>query len=327
MAPLQNNNTRELTPYPEHAPKDVETVSTDVDGNVLPVPTVGYRSYIAPRPLLNQQYQAKKSSQLIPLLVICDLNGTLLRRRKHSITPRPHLEEFMAFLLDNFHVMVWSSAIEQNVSRMIDRIFGQRRQQLVGVWDRRECRYVRSERSGFRTEKELTRVWYKSAQLKATPKGGRFSRAKDSGKPMEGIPAPLRPVRSGLRKCEIGKGKFISWKQMNTIIIDDSPDKVGEFTSNHIQVSDFERYFNLEDNELALLFQYFQYILPQMQTCAKSNGDVTKVLAENPWLSYREKHAATLISGPLTISTNSEEKEGDLIGSMTPSVDETTSDS
>ncbi|KAJ1657238.1 hypothetical protein IWQ61_003323 [Dispira simplex] len=327
MAQLQNDNTMESS-YPEHAPEDTETVSTDIDGNVLPVPSVGYHSYIAPRPLLNQKYKAKRGSQLTPLLIICDLNGTLLRRHMDVITPRPHLGEFMTLLLDNFHVMVWSSAVEQNVSRMVDRVFGRRREQLVGVWDRRECRYITDGRHRFQTEKELTRVWYKSAQENAAPKRGKLSRINDNGRPFGGIDAPLRPVRSVLRKRGAGKGKVITWKQTNTIIIDDSPDKVGEFIANHIQVSDFERHFNRDENELELLLQYFLSVLPQLQKCSREpNFDVTKVLAENSWLSFREKHAATLVSGPLTTPGNSEEKEGNLTNGMIPSIDEVVSDS
>src|SRR3954468_11877820 len=50
-------------------------------------------------------------------LIVLDLNGLLLDKK--TSTGRPYLRDFLNFALDNFHVVVWSSAMKKTVDRTI----------------------------------------------------------------------------------------------------------------------------------------------------------------------------------------------------------------
>lgn len=95
-------------------------------------------------------------------LLILDLNGTLLIRSQHSRTrpkdayggtrnysaprlravqPRPYIPAFRAYLFapetqEWLDTMVWSSAQPHSVADMVDKVFGDVKNNLVAVWDR-----------------------------------------------------------------------------------------------------------------------------------------------------------------------------------------------
>ncbi|KAF8515564.1 hypothetical protein JB92DRAFT_2788887 [Gautieria morchelliformis] len=80
-------------------------------------------------------------------LLILDLNGTLLIRPKprgvagRPIHPRPYMPAFRSYIFHEtvkpwLEVMVWSSAQPHNVDEMVDRCFGDRREELKAVWAR-----------------------------------------------------------------------------------------------------------------------------------------------------------------------------------------------
>lgn len=53
---------------------------------------------------------------------------------------RPHLDSFLDFLFDSFDVAVWSSAMQRNVTKLIDYAFGaERRNMLVCELDQGSC--------------------------------------------------------------------------------------------------------------------------------------------------------------------------------------------
>ncbi|ORY00618.1 HAD-like protein [Basidiobolus meristosporus CBS 931.73] len=104
-------------------------------------------------------------------LLILDLNGTLLVRSKKSkaIYMRPHVPEFVEFILKNFAVIVWSSARPENVNRMILKVFKHRRSLLLDVWDRSHLHL--DEKDYYRkvdVVKDLTWVWEKHTQWNKT---------------------------------------------------------------------------------------------------------------------------------------------------------------
>src|SRR5205823_302228 len=73
-----------------------------------------------------------KLDQPSPKLIILDLNGTLIYRKKvRNITLRPFIDEFINYLFNdenNFLVMVWSTARPENVDIMVNMIFENRRE-------------------------------------------------------------------------------------------------------------------------------------------------------------------------------------------------------
>src|SRR5690606_34589778 len=67
------------------------------------------------------------SPQPRPLLVIIDLNGTLIHRpsRRSNPTnfhPRPHASPFLHYVITTFTTMIWSSAKPENVRSVTDRL-------------------------------------------------------------------------------------------------------------------------------------------------------------------------------------------------------------
>ncbi|KAI9830966.1 MAG: hypothetical protein M1826_004083 [Phylliscum demangeonii] len=109
----------------------------------VPVPTAAYiaRASLAPHPLAHPQ----------PLLVIIDLNGTLVLRPRNrhpsSILRRPGLRHLLRHLLPSspspspspspYQVMIWSSAQPANVARMCREIFSPAQlARLAAVWNR-----------------------------------------------------------------------------------------------------------------------------------------------------------------------------------------------
>lgn len=76
------------------------------------------------------------------VLLVLDLNGLLLDRPKRKgphAWRRPHLDEFVAFVLDAFHVGVWSSMMRKNVDPLTERAFGARRRELLFEMNQDDC--------------------------------------------------------------------------------------------------------------------------------------------------------------------------------------------
>jgi hypothetical protein len=84
--------------------------------------------------------QASSNDALGDVLVILDLNGTVLfRPNKNAKTmiARPYLKPFLHYLFQNFKVMVWSSAKPVNVKSLVEQALDKDlRSMLVATWAR-----------------------------------------------------------------------------------------------------------------------------------------------------------------------------------------------
>ncbi|KAJ3045500.1 hypothetical protein HDV00_009154 [Rhizophlyctis rosea] len=118
-----------------------------------------------------------------PILLILDLNGTLIERitdsakkkiaRSHPAFPprpdfmvnskpcfcRPYLDTFFAHIFADFHVGAWTSATPKNAGPMIDTIFGQYASQLKFKWDRTKCSDLGNKSNDFSSVKDLRLIW------------------------------------------------------------------------------------------------------------------------------------------------------------------------
>ena len=98
-----------------------------------------------------------------PLLVVLDLNGTLLYRPKASSAyiPRPSLQSFLSHCISKYKVLVWSSATPQNVTGICSRIFTpKQRKLLLGEWARDTLDLTAKQYSSkIQVYKRLDRVW------------------------------------------------------------------------------------------------------------------------------------------------------------------------
>jgi len=97
------------------------------------------------------------------LLIVLDLNGTLLYRGSSSSPgrPRPHVESFLQYLLENHDVMVWTSAMPKNAEKMCRNIFTpDQYRKLLTIWTRADLRLGELINTAVKGHKRLTWVWH-----------------------------------------------------------------------------------------------------------------------------------------------------------------------
>ncbi|KAK3940814.1 hypothetical protein QBC46DRAFT_407886 [Diplogelasinospora grovesii] len=72
--------------------------------------------------LLRASFLARTLPQPRPMLVVIDLNGTMLfrpnRKNPTKFVERPHARMFLRYCIETFHVVIWSSARPDNVRQM-----------------------------------------------------------------------------------------------------------------------------------------------------------------------------------------------------------------
>lgn len=147
------------------------------------------------------------------LLLILDLNGTLLFRNRgsnssHKFARRARLTEFLDYVFANFKVMIWTTTTPANATQMVNALLTpQQRQHVVAIWDRDRFNLSREQYNGKTTVyKRLEWVWNDPS------------------------------IQSKHPNIRAGEG----WDQTNTILLDDSFDKAKAQPYNHIHVPEFE---------------------------------------------------------------------------------------
>lgn len=149
-----------------------------------------------------------------PLLVVIDLNGTLLyrpsRKNSTSFQGRHHAKEFVTYCVQTFWVVFWSSAKPMNVKGMVDQLLPKAlRKQVVGVWGRDKFGLTEQDYNK-RTQcyKRLTKLWNDPLIKSSYPN--------------------RRPGFEG--GC---------WDQGNTVLIDDSVEKARSEPHNAITLPEY----------------------------------------------------------------------------------------
>ncbi|KAK4550637.1 hypothetical protein LTR36_000216 [Oleoguttula mirabilis] len=184
-----------------------------------------------PEPTRAYLTQARQDSLTLdqprPLLVILDLNGTLLYRKQRggsTFVGRPRVKEFLHYLLTYHRVMVWSSARPENVGPMCDQLFtAEQRKNLVAVWGRDKLRLSKDHyNEKVQVYKQLSWIW--KDHVIASSCGG--------------------PERE--------------WSQENTVLIDDSVEKAASEPHNIIKIHEFEA--KREQMEIDVLGQVVKYL-------------------------------------------------------------------
>ncbi|KAK5627176.1 hypothetical protein RRF57_002891 [Xylaria bambusicola] len=142
------------------------------------------------------------------LLVVIDLNGTLLhrpyRKRPAHFVERPFAREFLSYCINTFTVVIWSSARSDNVTNMCARIIKpEDRAKLVAVWDRGSFNLSKADyKQRVQCYKRLTALWNDPVVGTSHPDGEK-------------------------------------WSQLNTVLIDDSMEKARSEPFNLIQIPEF----------------------------------------------------------------------------------------
>lgn len=183
----------------------------------------------------------------LDILVILDLNGTLLFRPNRStkaMIERPFLKPFLRYLFDNFKVMVWSSARPQNVKALVNQALDNTlRSRMVAQLARDSFGLSPSNyNQNVQVYKNLELVWGRDEiqqQHPAYSTGGRFS-------------------------------------QDNTVLIDDSALKANAQPSNLIEIPEFSATpEQMADDVLRQVAGYLEILKYQV--------DVSKFINKHPF--------------------------------------------
>jgi hypothetical protein len=182
-----------------------------------------------------------------PVLVILDLNGTLLHRpskNKQRMIARPFLKPFLRYLSSNFAIMVWSSARPENVKSLVKQSLDKDLQSmLVAEWARTSFGLA-PEHYGRNVQvyKNLDLVWKSQDIQQKHPNfalGGRFG-------------------------------------QHNTVLIDDSILKANAQPHNLLEITEFTA--TPEDMESDVLREVAGYL-----EVLRKQSDVSKFINKEPF--------------------------------------------
>ena len=158
-----------------------------------------------------------------PLLLVLDLNGTLVYRKKGSSTglPRPSVQKFLNHCLTHHRILIWSSARPENVQPICRTLFSppSRYKKLVGVWGRdtfglSNAQYL----DKVQVYKNLDVIWQNETVQASHPD------YEDGGK----------------------------WNQANTLLLDDSQEKARAQPHNLIRVPEFLKQAGEEEGQQVL---------------------------------------------------------------------------
>lgn len=177
-----------------------------------PQPAVKSRVASPPQPAPTPAYLSKadqppaRLSQPQPLLIISDLNGTLIARkpRTSSFERRPGLTTFLDYAFRNHAVMVWTSSQRSTMVQILSRLLpAAQREACVAAWARDTLGLSKLQyRDKVQVYKRLEQVWEDDGIQ------GRHPRRGENGR----------------------------WGQHNTLLIDDSVLKAAAQPFNLVEV-------------------------------------------------------------------------------------------
>ncbi|RAL02773.1 NIF domain protein [Aspergillus ibericus CBS 121593] len=210
-----------------------------------PMPTKAYLDQSSQPPKRNFWSQ--------PLLVILDLNGTLVHRKDRSLPPRfqrrAGLEDFLKTLLKKYKVMVWSSARPPTVDGICRQLFlSKSRKRVVAEWSRTHFKLHKKQYNAkIQVYKTLDTVWADEGVQASYPS----------------LRAPNISVPDTFQKTR--------WDQTNTILIDDSIIKASSEPHNLLEIPTFDESAGPEDTTTLVK------VLRILEELAK-HDDVSQVL-------------------------------------------------
>jgi len=213
-----------------HPPEGVRTQFYSLE---RPEPSARYLELARARPIrLNHPKR---------LLIVLDLNGTLLVRTSDGGRPRtrPHVYMFLAYCLEHHHVAIWSSARRKNVDKMMTYLFTREQiSELVAIWSREDSRLGEFTNQKIQVYKQLRWLW-------DDPKV-QTSACKTTKNP---------DIPSNEQSDAVSR----VWDQTNTVLIDDSLEKADSEPYNLVQVEEFTSHAgDSQDDILGAVLAYIE---------------------------------------------------------------------
>ncbi|PYH48236.1 NIF domain protein [Aspergillus saccharolyticus JOP 1030-1] len=281
--PAERVSSQQQPPVPSNSePRRSKPVETPAP---IPSPTAEY--------LQQSSLPPTRNSSSRPLLVILDLNGTLVHRKNRlnppSFTERAGFRQFRETLLRKYSVMVWSSSQPFTVRGLCHKLFpGPARKKLIAEWGRDKFNLTQSQyRSKTQVYKTLSTVWCDQRIQSSYPKG----RGRNGQQPTEGAEDP-------------------HWDQTNTILIDDSKLKAISEPYNILEVPEFTGQPGPDDHRV------LSKVLQLLEELARYD-DVSQVLRR--WcLTLEESGNASILDIVDTIAPRQPQDQQTHNGALTP---------
>ncbi|EZF76866.1 hypothetical protein H105_01815 [Trichophyton soudanense CBS 452.61] len=230
-----------------HMPTNTDLAGQAATNNLTPICSRPYSTRaqrsstpdiqpVAPTPkeeyMAQAELESESSQTQQPLLVVLDMNGTLIYRRRRTFPPqftkRPGLDTFLRYLFDNFKVMIWTSSQPHTVNEVLDKLLCPlMRKQLVGVWSRKDLDLTSKQyKERVQVYKRLDKVWGDAHIQSQYP-----NQAAQNTKP--------RKKSNKVKLPRILGGDTQVWDQTNTVLIDDSKLKAAAQPHNIIEIPEF----------------------------------------------------------------------------------------
>lgn len=213
------------------SPKGKKTKKMDEkrDVKIAPSRASGGIPFASPQYISNSEGFAQSLQIPQNLLVVIDLNGTILfrpnRKNPHKFVARPHALRFLQYCIDTFNVVIWSSARPENVNAIVDSILSAPlKQKCVAIWGRDRFKLTPADYNmRVQCYKRLNTIW-------SDP----------------GIACSHPEFHNGA-----------SWNQSNTVLVDDSVEKGRSEPFNIIPLPE---YFGNENERSDILPQVHDYL-------------------------------------------------------------------
>ncbi|KAJ5753714.1 uncharacterized protein N7511_007867 [Penicillium nucicola] len=244
--------------------------------------------------------EPRQSPSKRPLLVILDLNGTLIFRKKRIFPPkfarRAGLDQFLAALIKDYSVMVWTSSQPPTMNAVCEQIFpGEMHDKVVALWGRDKFGLTpRQYNNKLQVYKQLHKVWDTPSIQAAFPGNEGLSEAPVTSaattrRAMVQRATEQLKAKTNAKKLKPGH----RWDQTNTILIDDSKLKALSEPFNILEIPEFTNDPNIDESTL------FAKILHRLDILSH-HDDVSKVL--RVWNERVEKGEGSILDldlGPM----------------------------
>ncbi|KAJ5715124.1 uncharacterized protein N7483_012305 [Penicillium malachiteum] len=204
-----------------------------------------------------------------PLLIILDLNGTLICRKHRKYPPvfveRHGLSSFLDELCRNYSTMIWTSSKPQTLNAVAQKLFppGKGKRKLVACWGRDKFGLTpRQYNAKLQVYKELEKVWADPEIQAAHPGNGAVPQKAGGGK----FAKKKAKAKATTKRPPAGQ----RWDQTNTILIDDSKLKALSEPYNIFEIPEFTNDPDIDETTL------FRRVLARLEALAHYD-DVSKV--------------------------------------------------
>ncbi|KAL1964204.1 hypothetical protein VTN77DRAFT_7162 [Rasamsonia byssochlamydoides] len=282
---------------------------------IAPVPTKEYLEQAAKNP--------KKLPVAQPLLVILDLNGTLLYRKKRTFPPsfvkRPGLDNFLKELFTRYTVMVWSSSQPATVEAICSKIFSSfHRRGLVAQWARDKLGLTDAQyKEKVQVYKRLEQVWADESIQARYPTSKRKLGAK-----MHQLLTERQQKSTSSEDGQTGENddtvvppSNFRWDQSNTVLIDDSKLKAAGQPYNILEVPEFTNDPTVDESQVLIT------VLKRLRKLARTN-DVSRMIrhwqntnhstiTRDKKVSNENESDVSSDAGATTTSTDSEKQQSE----------------